>query len=92
MQHIECRNCRLRVHSGLLYETLEHCPRCGAALYPPRTTVAEQLLSALHLRGPNNTEPIDWERITKAQYGDRHYVSRKAGDFPTPHDGGAPPA
>ena len=92
MQYIECRKCRLRLHTGFLYDDFQYCPRCGAALHPPRPTLGERLLRALDRRGRPRAEPPDWERITKAQYESRHCVNRQAEDVPTRHDGGAAPA
>jgi hypothetical protein len=89
MQYIECQNCRLRLHSGLLYDAAENCPRCGAALHEPRPTLGERLLKALDPRGRTGAEPPDWERITNAQYDDRHYVRRQVQDVSTGHKDGA---
>jgi hypothetical protein len=76
MQYLDCPNCRARLHSGLLYSTLNSCPRCGAPLRPPRPGLRERLRTAVSRRPQTAVEAPDWEEITKSQYADRRQVSR----------------
>jgi hypothetical protein len=80
MQYIECDSCRLRLHSGLFYEEIERCPRCGATLRPLAPTVRERLLRAFDRRTRTDVFATDWERVTNAQYEHREYVSRELTD------------
>jgi hypothetical protein len=65
MKYVQCSRCRARFHTGVIYETVEVCGRCGAPLGTPR--VRDQLRTLLHRR----RERLDWEAITGSQYASR---------------------
>jgi DNA-directed RNA polymerase subunit RPC12/RpoP len=79
MQNLDCSRCRARFHSGLIYESLERCPRCGARLSPGRTRLIRRLLDGLRSRGGRGE--LDWEAVTGSQYIPRQ--KRRRGDTPT---------
>lgn len=63
MQLIDCPRCRARFHTGLIYEPLECCPRCGETFRPQRH--CDRLRRAFRARGLGQP---DWEAITSSKY------------------------
>jgi len=66
MQYLDCPRCRARFHTGVIYEPLNVCPRCGTSLRSDRPRLVEQLRAVLRRRVLR--EAPDWEAITGAQY------------------------
>ncbi len=66
MKYIHCSRCRARFHTGVIYERIEECPRCGAQLraYPSR--LRDYVRALLRRR-----DELDWEAITGSQYTQR---------------------
>lgn len=75
MQYLTCPMCQTSLHGGLLYEAFDSCPRCGARLNIPPPTLGQRFRAKV-ARQRTVIQPPDWERITRSQYDDRHYVSR----------------
>lgn len=73
MPFVDCPRCHTSFHTGVIYESLHTCPRCGASLYRPRPGLAAWL------RGGGRPQvlgkPPDWEAVTGSQYA-RHHVTR----------------
>lgn len=89
MPYLECPNCRLRRHSGVLYAAYDSCPRCGAPFHPARRGMLERALRLVSPgRRPTASAP-DWEQITVAQYAERRYVNKPE---PPMRDGDETPA
>jgi rRNA maturation protein Nop10 len=84
MKYIDCRRCRARFHTGVIYEPIDRCPRCGGALHRSRPRLREQLRRVVRRRslGP----ALDWEAITGSQY------ARRAGAGAGPDPSGTTPA
>jgi hypothetical protein len=84
MSHLDCPRCRARFHTGVIYESPDSCPRCGAPLRPERPTLRDHLRAA---RGRRSwAQAPDWEAITGSQYL-RHRLIRTE-----PEDHGDTPA
>ena len=83
MTYLNCPRCRARYHSGVIYESLDSCPRCGAPLRPERPRLRDHILGA-RVRG--RLQAPDWEAITSSQYL-RHHLIRT-----DPDDQGGPTA
>ncbi len=83
MSYLDCPRCRARFHTGVIYESPDSCPRCGAPLRPERSTLRD------HLRGARrraHAQALDWEAVTGSQYL-RHHLIRTE-----PEDHGDTPA
>jgi predicted amidophosphoribosyltransferase len=80
MQYLNCPRCHAELPTGLLYATIECCPRCGAELRQPQPGIGERLRAAVSGRPRAIAEAPDWEEITRSQYNDRRYVSRLDGE------------
>jgi hypothetical protein len=78
MQYLDCSRCRARFHTGVIYESLERCPRCGAHLSPHRTRFLGRLRDALGSRAGRSE--LGWEAVTGAQFVPRQKPQR--GDTP----------
>ena len=76
MKYVQCPRCRARFHTGVIYESLEECARCGAPLLPPRSRLRDHLRAIL--TRPGLRDSLDWEAITGSQYGPRHVAPRPA--------------
>lgn len=71
MSYLHCPACRATFHEGVIYESREVCPRCGAPLNGRPRRLGRLRLALLPSRlvdGP------DWEAITGSQY-----LSRRIG-------------
>ena len=66
MKYVQCCRCQARFHAGVIYEPIEECPRCGAAVHA-RASRLHARVRAL-LRRPDE---LDWEAITGSQYTPR---------------------
>lgn len=74
MSYLQCPRCRASFHEGVIYESPDACPRCGAR-FDDRSTRRARLRRALTGRARADTP--DWEEITGQQYT-RHVVTRIA--------------
>jgi hypothetical protein len=63
MKYVQCPRCRARFHTGVIYESVEECARCGTPLIG-RPAARDQLRALLRGR----RERLDWEAITSSQY------------------------
>ncbi len=63
MKYVHCYRCRARFHTGVVYERIEECPRCGGPLRAHRSRLRDHI-EALLRRG----DDLDWEAITGSQY------------------------
>ena len=77
MKYVQCPRCRARFHTGVIYEPLEACSRCGAPLSRTRWPLRGQLRKVLERS--RIRDGLDWEAITGSQYIRRH-VSAKDRD------------
>jgi uncharacterized Zn finger protein len=78
LQYLDCPRCRARFHTGVIYERLVRCPRCGSPLEIPQPRVRERLRALIgHHHG---SEQPDWETVTSSQYAVRSYVTRIEGE------------
>jgi hypothetical protein len=73
MKYVLCPRCRARFHTGLIYESLEACSRCGAPLAPRRWRLFGQLRELV--KRSASRDSLDWEAITGSQYTGRRRVS-----------------
>jgi len=80
MPRVDCPHCHTSLHTGLIYDAFDSCPRCGAPLHPPRPTVREQVRRFISRRPRTATDAADWEAITSSQYAERRRVSRPNGN------------
>jgi hypothetical protein len=80
MPYLDCPRCHATFHVGVIYESLESCPRCGAPFYPPRPSFREQVRGVLGRRTLG--EAPDWEAITGSQYARHGPSSRTHPDDP----------
>ncbi len=65
MSYLHCPACRATFHEGVIYESREVCPRCGAPLNGRSRRLGRlrrALLRSRLVEGP------DWEAITGSQY------------------------
>jgi hypothetical protein len=77
MSYLNCPRCRARYHSGVIYESPESCPRCGAPLRPERPGLRDQIRCA---RVRARLQAPDWEAITGSQYLRHHLVQADPDD------------
>jgi hypothetical protein len=77
MPYLECPRCHAEFRTGLIYEPLEACPRCGQPLGHPSGPSAGKRRGLLRRR-PKDPAP-DWEAITGAQYGQRQVTRPSPG-------------
>jgi len=75
MPYVDCPYCHASFHTGLIYDELEECPRCGTPLYRPRPTVRTQVRGLIARRPRETADVPDWEAITGSQYANRQRVS-----------------
>jgi uncharacterized C2H2 Zn-finger protein len=66
MNFLECPRCRARFHTGIIYESPELCPRCGAGFATSRAGLRTRLEALLKRRVLRDT--LDWEAVTGSQY------------------------
>jgi Zn-finger nucleic acid-binding protein len=66
MQYLDCPCCHASFHTGVIYEEIDFCPRCGAPFFPTPPRLREKLSAALRHR--TQAQGPDWEAITGAQY------------------------
>jgi hypothetical protein len=86
MKYLLCPRCRARFHTGLIYESLEACSRCGSPLAPRRWRLHGQLRE--FLKRSTVRDSLDWEAITGSQYIRRQVIAKGRGQGGNP----APPA
>ena len=72
MTYVHCPRCRAKYHTGVIYESLESCPRCGEPLGPERPSLRDHIRGA---RARARLQAPDWEAITGSQYL-RHQLIR----------------
>jgi hypothetical protein len=77
MPYLECHRCRAEFRTGLIYEPLEACPRCGQPLHQPSGSSPGQRRGLLRRRAKD--PPPDWEAITEAQYAQRRVTRPSSG-------------
>jgi predicted nucleic acid-binding Zn-ribbon protein len=70
MKYVQCPRCGARFHTGVIYESLEACSRCGAPLSPGHRRLRDQVRNLVKRRGVR--DGLDWEAITSSQYVRRH--------------------
>lgn len=78
MRYLNSPRCRARFHSGVIYELLEMCPRCGARLS------AHGLRSFERLRRRGARDSLDWEAVTSSQYVRRCAAQTDPNQFDKP--------
>ena len=78
MSYLDCPRCRARFHTGVIYESLDACPRCGADLRPQRPSLRDHLRSTRRRRG--RAQAPDWEAITGSQYLHHHLIRTEPQD------------
>jgi len=78
MKFVQCHRCRARFHTGVIYESHDSCPRCGALFSAGRAALRARLREALRRRA--GRDGLDWEAITGSQYLPRREVATHAGD------------
>ena len=86
MKYVQCPRCSARFHTGVIYESIDACSRCGAPLVPRWPRFLDRLRAPLVRGGTGNS--LDWEAITGSQYVRRHVVlrsvERPGGNTPSP--------
>ena len=70
MTYLNCPRCRAKYHTGVIYESLESCPRCGAPLGPG----ARAFATTFAARASERSRRPDWEAITGSQYLRHHLI------------------
>ena len=70
MKYVQCPRCQARFHTGVIYESVEECSRCGASLFPARSGFRARLRLVLKRQGLRDS--LDWEAITGSQYTRPH--------------------
>ena len=66
MKYVDCPRCRARFPTGVIYESVQECARCGAPLLTGGPRLRDQLRGLLRRQ-----ERPDWEAITSSQYASR---------------------
>ena len=74
MKYVQCPRCRAQFHTGVIYESVEECSRCGAPLSPARSRFRARLRLTLERQGLRDN--LDWEAITGSQYTRSHLATR----------------
>jgi hypothetical protein len=65
MPSLVCPRCQAEFRTGLIYESLDSCPRCGQPFNQSRRSLRRKD------RGPDEGAAPDWEAITVSQYARR---------------------
>jgi DNA-directed RNA polymerase subunit RPC12/RpoP len=77
MKYVQCPRCRARFHTGVIYERVEQCARCGAPLLTGRSGIQNRLRAAIDRK--RIRESLDWEAVTGSQYVRRSVVTTERG-------------